>query len=80
MTPANDILLGDQVIEPDQFVLAALSSVITVISGGRILFVFRSTHVGLLLTPSVPALAWSDCVKFLLIISISCLMACVVKN
>jgi len=38
LTPANDILFWDQVIEADQFFLFALWPLIRWLSGGRIFF------------------------------------------
>jgi hypothetical protein len=56
LTPADDILLGDQVIELDQLCLPALKSAILWIPGVRLVFVvLRCAHFDLLLTSSVPA-------------------------
>jgi hypothetical protein len=47
LTPANDALLWNQVIETDQFFLPALGPLIRCLSGGRIFFILRCVHANL---------------------------------
>ena len=53
-SPADDIAFWDQVIETDQFLFPALLPGMLRIPGGRMFLLFRCTHYGSLLTPSVP--------------------------
>jgi hypothetical protein len=55
LTPANDILFWDQVIETDQFFLFALWPLTRWLSGGRISFVLRFAHFDHLLPIFVPS-------------------------
>src|SRR5207247_4494472 len=59
LMPACNVLFWNQVIQANQFIFPALRPLISRLSGGRIFFVLRCTHFGLLLSASMPSLAKS---------------------
>jgi len=56
LTPALNVLFGNQVVEMNQFISWALAPFISWFCGGRVLFFLRCIHLGsLMLSASVPS-------------------------
>ena len=56
LTPALNVLFGNQVVEMNQFTSWALAPFISWFCGGRVLFFLRCIHLGsLMLSASVPS-------------------------